>query len=106
MLCVVYCVRMCVVVGVLSRGVLYILYIRREAGGKAILKINIFIEIYICDLDLERSNIFSLYMILEMYMKRKDIELFFIMPIFLMNLLMRFSFIILLGDLTRSYSYI
>ena len=44
--CVVYCVRMCVVVGVLSRGVLYILYIRREAGGKAILKINIFIEIY------------------------------------------------------------
>ena len=46
MLCVVYCVCMCVVVGVLSRGVLYILYIRREAGGKAILKINIFIEIY------------------------------------------------------------
>ena len=41
-------------------------------------------------------------MILEMYMKRKDIELFFIMPIFLMNLLMRFSFIILLGDPTRS----
>ena len=35
-------------------------------------------------------------------MKRKDIELFFIMPIFLMNLLLRFSFIILLGDLTRS----
>ena len=34
--CVVYCVRMCVVVGVLSRGVLYILYIRREAGGNNI----------------------------------------------------------------------
>ena len=32
MLCVVYCVRMCVVVGVLSCGVLYILYIRREVG--------------------------------------------------------------------------
>ena len=35
-------------------------------------------------------------------MKRKDIELFFIMPKFKMNLLMRFSFTILLGDPTRS----
>ena len=35
-------------------------------------------------------------------MKRKDIELFFIMPKFKINLLMRFSFIILLGDPTRS----
>ena len=35
-------------------------------------------------------------------MKRKDIELFFIMPKFKMNLSMRFSFIILLGDPMRS----
>ena len=41
-------------------------------------------------------------MILGIYMKRKDIELFFIMPKFKMNLSMRFSFIILLGDPMRS----